>query len=130
MLTLEQFRPVGGVGAHAARSAVAPTEGQGVGAHAARALKQAKPIGQTGVAAAPDEPRSSRPKAGSADINASFWTLRDLAVVFDRRDIAAQVAHWRKRHGFPAPLPWSARPLKWRPAPVLAWKAAREAENG
>jgi hypothetical protein len=89
-------------------------------------LEQFRGVGSQ-VARRAIDPTKERPLA---DPTASFWTLRDLGQLFDRRDIAAQVAHWRKRHGFPAPLPWSARPLKWRPAPVLAWKAAREAENG
>jgi predicted DNA-binding transcriptional regulator AlpA len=71
---------------------------------------------------------SSRPKAGRPDT--ITCTLRDLEAVFGRRDMHTLWRKWRSEHGFPQPLPWSRRPLRWNAEAVLRWKAAREAEAG
>jgi hypothetical protein len=79
---------------------------------------------------------SSRPKAGSPSgvrdrpTITTTYTLRDLELVFDRREMDVLWRRWRKDSGFPQPLPWSRKPLRWNAEAVLRWKAAREAEAG
>jgi predicted DNA-binding transcriptional regulator AlpA len=58
------------------------------------------------------------------------YTLRDLEQVFGRREMDVLWRKWRKDSGFPQPLPWSRKPLRWNAEAVLRWKAAREAEAG
>lgn len=73
--------------------------------------------------------RAEARRAAMAAIAAS-WTLNDLNAVFGRKDMHIVWRDWRKEHGFPQPLPWARRPLRWNPEAVLRWKAAREAEAG
>jgi hypothetical protein len=58
------------------------------------------------------------------------YTLRDLNALFGRADMDVLWRKWRKDSGFPQPLPWSRKPLRWNAEAVLRWKAAREAEAG
>lgn len=61
----------------------------------------------------------------AGDPDKSWWTYEDLDAVFGigaRRRIKG----WEAR-GFPAPMPWSQRERRWKPAAVLNWKARQEA---
>jgi hypothetical protein len=79
----------------------------------------------------PDITASSTPKAGRPTVTATTtYTLRDLELVFGRREMDVLWRKWRSEHGFPQPLPWSRRPLRWNAEAVLRWKANREAEAG
>lgn len=54
-----------------------------------------------------------------------FWVYADLDIVFGIGRAQRQIRDWEAK-GFPAPLPWSRRERRWRPAAVLAWKARQE----
>lgn len=66
-----------------------------------------------------------------ADPAKPSWTYADLAVRFE-----LSVDRFRRRMpeleaaGFPAPLPYSVKPKRWRPGPVIAWQARHEARIG
>ncbi len=64
------------------------------------------------------------------DPSAPTWTVQDLAQLFGRPAIAGVLREWRRDHGFPSPLPFSRRPLRWNPDAVLRWKAEREQQAG
>ena len=49
----------------------------------------------------------------------------DGAAAFQRRR-----AELEARHGFPPPVPWSRRPMKWRASDVEAWIAGARFASG
>ena len=59
--------------------------------------------------------------------SADYWTYVEVAALFDLPvdSLRRKMATFEKA-GFPAPLPWSSRPLRWNPAAVRAWKERRE----
>ena len=61
----------------------------------------------------------------AGDAASPWWTYEDLDAVFGRRDTRRLMAAWEVK-GFPAPLPWSRREKRWRPAAVLAWMNRQE----
>lgn len=62
----------------------------------------------------------------AGDPDRPFWTYQDLDVVFGIGRAQRRIREWEAQ-GFPAPLPWSRRERRWKPAAVLAWKARMEA---
>lgn len=68
----------------------------------------------------------------AGDPGKPWWTFADLAVVFGVGEDTMRKARLPEfnKAGFPQPLPWSLREKRWRPAHVLAWREAREREQG
>ena len=67
---------------------------------------------------------------GRTPIIPTLLTHHDLAALFGRRDIIRAVRQWRSENGFPAPLPWSRRPLRWDAKAVQRWKDNAEQKEG
>lgn len=60
-------------------------------------------------------------------MSADYWTYRDLAreFVLSLDSVKRRMPQWQAEK-FPAPLPWSEKPLRWNPDAVRAWKRRRE----
>lgn len=58
---------------------------------------------------------------------AAYWTYPDLAREFEISidSVKRRMPQWQAQK-FPAPLPWSGRPLRWDPDAVRGWKRRRE----
>jgi hypothetical protein len=80
--------------------------------------------------AAPHVARSAIGARSSTPIIPTLLTHHDLAALFGRRDIIRAVRQWRSENGFPAPLPWSRRPLRWDAKAVQRWKDNAERDAG
>lgn len=87
-------------------------------------------LADDGAARVPKPPRAPKPSRPLADPSAYSWTAADLAHLFGRPAIGPALRQWRREADFPSPLPFSRRPLRWNPAAVLRWKAAREQQAG
>lgn len=62
-----------------------------------------------------------------ADPAAAWWIYADIAQRAGLAEITARrrMPEW-EREGFPCPLPWSKRELRWHTAAVLRWFELRE----